>query len=467
MDTDASQDPATREQHFYVGTAKFAFSHPKRGIVFVRDPITIEAAAKYDLSPLILYGLAPAGTAIHTIRFSAAASPISFLGLLQEAWTTAPGLRGRPDVLKVNRHVAKAAPGLAHDLERLGVKLVVADGKDKRFPASLRNGQNVVLEFGWRFRDGDPELNSIDALNGAAIAHHRQRANPEIWERRSDKALGERTRHWLALSEKHLIAALPTSLDWKSGPWLWAWEASLPPAFPRTFAESHGVSWLVAGQALTSEVILDADDEEDFDGAGDDGQDFAVEKAKLIADCWPNEPLAIAKALGITARELKWYLTGQAALSSAARLELLTMLSIEYESNYDDYGAYGPCALIANSVRSISAAYDELTCGGDLEYSFEALPAKGTADPSWRYLVFKAYSKCACVIMIPRGSVVAEQFNDRTFINFDGQMIVKAEVYRDIVASCGRACAVPTANIPEMQAFADRNEDYLAAVAVE
>lgn len=182
-----------------------------------------------------------------------------------------------------------------------------------------------------------------------------------------------------------------------------------------------------------------------------------------MADSWPNQPLEIAKALGITARQLKWYLNGQADLSGADRLDLLAMLGIEYEETYGEYEAAGPCVLIANSVRSISAAYVELSCGGDLEYSFEALPDRGAADPSWRYLVFKAYRREPSIIMVPRGTVVAEQINDCTFINYDGQRLVKVGIYRDIVATCSRACAAPTANVPEMLAFAERDYEYFLA----
>lgn len=461
MNTVRPQDSVTREHHFYVATAKFAFSHLKRGIVFVRDPITIEAAAKYRLSPLTLYGITPAGTAIHFIRFSAADKPRSLCGMLQEAWGAASGLRGRPDILKVNRHVAGACPGLANELGPRGIKLIVADGKDKRFAAALRNGQNMVLQFGWRFRDDHPKLSSIDDLNAAAMAHHQQRVSSKFWEYGNDKELAERTRLWLSLPEMGMEVDLPASLDWTPGPWLAAWQVRLPPLCSRVFNDGHGVSWLLAGQPSSSqEGALDMYKE----NAGTDGYDYAVAKAKLMVDNWPNKMLDIARALGITARELKWYLNGQADLFDADRLELLSMLSVECDDRIsDDYEAFGPCVLLAGSVRSISAAYNELSCGGDLEYSFEALPDKGAADPSWRYLVFKAYRKEPSVIMVPRGSNVAEQLDSRTFINFDGQRTIKAEVYRDIVSSCGRACAAPTANVPEMSAFAERNHERLLA----
>lgn len=461
--TEPQNSSAAREQHFYVATAKFAFNHPQHCIVFVRDPISIEAAAEYGLTPLTLYGLVPAGTDIPFIRFSAGNSPIPFLEMLQEAWKTAPGLRGCPDTLRVSRHVATASPGLAVALERIGVGVVIADGADKRFPTSLRNGQNAVQYLGMRFRADDPELASIEALNTAAMTHHQQWSSSRSCEARSDKDLRGRLRSWLSLPVKQALIDVPSLLDWAPGPWLSAWENNVPPAGPRRIADSFGVNWLLAGQSHNSEAANEFDDEGGEGDIGDDNHDWAARKAKLVVDCWPNEPLAIAKALGITARDLKWYLTGQAPLSNSVRSGLLALLGVEFDEMHDDYDAFGPCVLVARSLRSIVAAYDDLACGGDLEFSFEALPAKGAADPSWRYLVFKAYSRDPSVVMIPRGSAVAEQLTEHAFIGFQGQRAVAAEVYRDIVASCGRACASPGANIPEMEALAQRIECHLTA----
>lgn len=457
MNADRGSHLPSREHNLYVAISKFVYNHPEHGVVFVRDPITISAAAEYGLTPLILYGLSPAQTAIHCIRFSAATSPVSLLEILQEAWRTAPGLRGCPDTLKVSRHVAKSSPRLVQELERLGVQLVVADGKDKRFSASLRNGQSVALGLGWRFQEGKPALDSIDALNRTAVTHHQQQIERRSWELRPNRDIAERTRQWMELPEETIGLNVPTSLDWEPGPWLSAWQVSLPPATPRVFTESYGVKWLVTPQSFSATGVHDVWEEE---APGDDSYDLAAEKVKLMVDCWPNEPLAIAKAVGITAKELNWYLTGQTSLAGTVRFRLLSILGITYVPNHGDYSAVGPCALVATSIRAVTAAYDELTGGGDLQCSFEAVPDKGIADPSWRYVVFKAYSNAPCVIMIPRGGAVAKQLNDRTFINFDGPLTIKSSIYHDIVASCGRASISPEANISEMLAFANRHERY-------
>ena len=47
----------TREHHFYVAIAKHVFQHTEKGIVFVGDPIRLKDAEKFNLKPLLLYGL--------------------------------------------------------------------------------------------------------------------------------------------------------------------------------------------------------------------------------------------------------------------------------------------------------------------------------------------------------------------------------------------------------------------------
>ncbi len=134
--------PSPREHHFYVATAKFLFHHPEHGIVSVRDPIKIKDAERYGLSPLILYGLTVAGLPIRWMTFTPFDQPRAFRDVLLEAWRNAAGLRGRPDILRVNRHLALASPELVRDMAKIEVRVEVAGAKEKSLPASLRSAQD-------------------------------------------------------------------------------------------------------------------------------------------------------------------------------------------------------------------------------------------------------------------------------------------------------------------------------------
>jgi hypothetical protein len=135
--------PLTREHYFYVSIAKFLFHHSEHGIVSVRDPIKIKGAEQYGLSPLILYGLTVAGLPIRWMTFTPANQPRAFRDVLLEAWRKAEGLRGRPDILRVNRHLAMAGPKLTADMAHIGVRLEVAGAREKSLPASLRSAQDA------------------------------------------------------------------------------------------------------------------------------------------------------------------------------------------------------------------------------------------------------------------------------------------------------------------------------------
>ncbi len=113
--------PSLREHHFYVAIAKFLFHHPEHGVVSVRDPIKIKDAERYGLSPLILYGITVAGLPIRWMTFTPVDQPRAFRDVLLEAWRNAEGLRGQPDILRINRHLATASPGLIGEMAKIGV----------------------------------------------------------------------------------------------------------------------------------------------------------------------------------------------------------------------------------------------------------------------------------------------------------------------------------------------------------
>ncbi|MXN53205.1 hypothetical protein GR158_19060 [Shinella sp. AETb1-6] len=154
-----------REHHFYVSIAKFLFHHSQHGIVTVRDPIRLANAAQRGLHPIMLYGVTVAGLPIRWLTFSPVDQPKSLCGVLLTAWKNAKGLRGLPDVLRMNRYVAQADPGLAEDLAQIGVRLEIADAKDKTVPASLRSAQDASA---WLLKKYDPAdmslAESVEAL---------------------------------------------------------------------------------------------------------------------------------------------------------------------------------------------------------------------------------------------------------------------------------------------------------------
>ncbi len=451
--------PSPRVHHFYVSIAKFLFYHVEHGIVSVRDPIKIKDTEQYGLSPLILYGLTVAGLPIRWMTFTSVEQPRAFRDVLLEAWSNAEGLRGRPDILRINRHLAMASPELARDMAIIQVQVEIADAKEKSLPASLRSAQDSSR---WLLRESDSkDLSLAGAIQ--ALCRDAQN-NHEFYARGGHRGMNSRKvedslQEWLTLPVRRPVSTLTGALDWEPGPWLSSWETALPPAQPRYFNLTgfDGRTWLLTGEKASEDII----EEDDF--WADSDYDNAAEIAKNLVSCWPNPPTEIAKCTGITLRELQWFSSGKASLDRHARFDLEELLGIEYDESIGRYVETGPYVLMAHNPLYIKEVYENLSNGGDA-CPCELIPRQGTADPSWRYVLINTYGKPPSIVMAPRGAKITERL-PHLFMNYDGIKSVTPELYRDIVSTCARACREPTANLREMREFGKRYEKYWADCA--
>lgn len=442
-----------REHHFYVAIAKFIFHHPEHGIVSVQDPIKIKDAERYGLSPLIIYGVTVAGLPIRWMTFTPVDQPRAFRDVLLDAWRNAEGLRGRPDILRVNRHLSKASPELVEEMAKIGVQVEVADAKEKSLPASLRSAQDSSR---WLLRkhDGkDLSLGPIQALCRYAQYDHDFRIK-DGHRGVSSREVEDRIQRWLTLPTQVPVPTVTGELDWEPGPWLSSWETSLPPDQPRylNLDGFDGSSWLLTGEKSPEDIVED----DDFWADGD--YDNAAEIAKNLVACWPNPPAEIAKCVGITLRELQWFTSGKAPLDRHARFGLEDLLGIEYDESMGCYVGAGPYVLVAQKPLALKEAYESISKGGDAR-PCEIVPRQGAADPSWRYVLINTYGEPPSIVMTPRGEKITERLPE-LLMNYAGISHVSPELYRDVVSTCARACREPAANIREMQEFVNRYEEH-------
>lgn len=442
---------SSREHHLYVSIAKFLFHGPQHGIVAVRDPIRLADAEHRGLNPIILYGITVAGLPIRWLTFSTIDQRKSLREVLLTAWRDAEGLRGLPDVLRTNRYIARADPGLANDLAKIGVRLEVADTKDKTVPASLRSAHDASRWLSQRHAPIDLSLTaSVEALCLDAQEDH----NLSMYRGLSNRKLDESIKQWLGLPMRKPSFASLEDLDWEAGPWLSSWETSLPPDQQRYF-HYDGISrrtWLLMGEDPPTAI---GDDDEILTY---DEYDNTPEIAKSLVACWPNPPKEIAAAVGTTLRQLQWFTSKRASLDGPARHDLARLLGIVYDERMGGYAPAGPYVLIARKAQAIEAIYQEVSGGGDA-CPCELVPAQGQADPSWRYVLINAHSTPPTIVMAPRGDAIIERLPD-LMMNYEGIRPVSLAFYRDVVATCARACQTPQANIREMTEFARRYEQY-------
>jgi len=444
-----------REHHFFVSTAKFIFHHPQHGIVAVRDPIRLADAKQRGLDPIVLYGVNVAGLPIRWLTFSTLDQRKSLSEVLLTAWRNAEGLRGMPDVLRVNRYVAQADPQLVADLARIGVRLEVADARDKTVPASLRSAHDASR---WLSRLHDPVdlslASSVEALCLDAHADHDWRASRSP-RGLSNRKLEEGIERWLDLPMRNPSPVPLEEKDWEAGPWLSSWETSLPPDQPRYFHQD-GMSrrtWLLLGEDPSE----DTDDDDDEFPAYEE-HDNTPEIARNLVACWPNPSKDVAAAAGITLRQLQWFTSERASLDQSTHYDLRRLLGIDYDERIGGYTSAGPYVLIARKPQAIEAIYQEISGGGDA-CPCELVPAQGQADPSWRYVLINAHSTPPTIIMAPRGETITERLPD-LIMNYEGIRPVSPAFYRDVVTTCARACQTPRANIQEMMEFAKRYERH-------
>ncbi|WP_259664576.1 hypothetical protein [Rhizobium binae] len=450
MDNQAQQP--IREHHFYVSTAKFLFHHPQHGIVAVRDPIRLADAERHGLSPIVLYGLTVAGLPIRWLTFSSTKQHASLRDVLLTAWRNAEGLRGLPDILRVNRYVAQSDPTLAAAIAKIGVRLEVADAKDKTVPASLRSAQDASLWLSKRHDPIDPSLAaSVEALCRDAHDDHDWRAGRGP-RGLSNRKLEDNIERWLELPMRTPADILLDKADWEAGPWLSAWETSLPPDQSRYFSHDGftGRIWLLSGEDPSEDV----DDDDDITAY--DGYDNVPEIAKNLVACWPNPPKEIAAAAGITLRQLQWFISERCTLDRSAHFDLERLLGIDDDERMGGYTSAGPYVLIARKAQAVEAVCLEISGGGDAR-PCEIVPAQGQADPSWRYVLINAFGRPPTLVMAPRGEAITERLPE-LIINYEGIRPVAPTFYRDVVSTCARACLTPEANVREMRNFAQRYE---------
>ncbi len=445
--------PSQREHHFYVAIAKFLFHHPQHGIVSVRDPIKIKDAERYWLSPLILYGLTVAGLPIRWMTFTPVDQPRAVRDVLLEAWRNAEGLRGRPDILRINRHLATASPELVGEMAIIGVQVEVADAREKSLPASLRSAQDSSKWLLGKHDRNDRSLTgSIQALcRDAQYDHdfHVRGGHRGV----NSREVEDRIQQWLALPAQVSEPTVTGELDWEPGSWLSSWETSLPPDQPRYFNLDgfDGRTWLLTGEKAPEDIV------EDDDFWADCDHDNAAEIAKNLVACWPNPPAEIARCAGVTLRELQWFTSGKAPLDRHARFDLKDLLGIEYDESMGGYVGAGPYVLMAHKPLALKEVYESISKGGDA-CPCEIVPRLGAADPSWRYVLINTYGEPPSIVMAPRGAKITERLPE-LLMNYDGIRPVAPEFYRDVVSTCARACREPVANIREMKDFVKRYEE--------
>jgi hypothetical protein len=134
-----------------------------------------------------------------------------------------------------------------------------------------------------------------------------------------------------------------------------------------------------------------------------------VELAKDMAACWRNSIFDIARTIGTSPRDLKWFLNCKADLDQRAVSELLSILGIEWTE--EDYEAAGPCVVVATDVHAAERVYDHLSGAGDVHVSCEVVPGSGKQIPAGDICFFSVHlagrSTSSCSSAAPKPPTIS------------------------------------------------------------
>ncbi|AET95222.1 hypothetical protein BSFA1_79540 (plasmid) [Burkholderia sp. SFA1] len=444
----------SRTHHLHIATAQSVFLHETHGVIFVAESINLDEAAELGLKLLLLYAVTADGVPIRWLTFSGHEDPQPISRILTRAWHEAVRLRGVPDRVALSHSLAHAYPDLQAKLSEINVELIMSDSKDRRCAAMLREAQRDAYKVSFWSNTTNTPVRTLADLNAMSTRWH----NDLDWLRNSSSvALNRRASYeqWVAYRHRSLDRPLRDSMDWVPGKWLSGW--SKIPQPPRRL-------FLTGGEGASKVVSEDPEIDSSVDDDAEQYVDDLAEKVGLLLKVWPNKASLVAREVGITLRELQWFVAEKADLPREIRWDLESIFGLERDEDYGFFEIEGPIVLIGTAGGPMISAYDELSHGGDLDFAVEAMPASGMADPSWRYILVQPCLGQTSVIMLARGSDAASRLDNGKFINFKGPQSIDSTLYRDIVATCGRACASPGMNRTEMRYVNQRHAEDLADI---
>ncbi|CAN7782440.1 hypothetical protein LJR175_008217 [Variovorax sp. LjRoot175] len=342
------------------------------------------------LSPLLVYNvIAPAFKRCFRMVVDARA-PLAISHFLAAAWQSEVQL-GMPMTLEAKQQILRADLGFVAWIRAQGVS-VIPPSSIKSINAFERASQDLRFAVHWRQSSYRPRPLSFENANEALLDHdrfcapiHHQtsmgRHNFDMWDSR----------------EKRFVKGAPIPDDWSATPLV---------EHPRARPDPS--------------LKVDVDD----DPAHVDG-------IKHVLAMWPNGRGAALKELGIKAADFDFWVQERSHLYSDDFTRLRVMLNLEYHDHFGEWMMGGGYLLIAKHPKDIVPAYEALSYGGDLEFSFEIVGPHGEQLPA-RFLVFSAWSGLSTIILFERGGAAEAVLDSGKLINLEAPRKASPDVWKDV-----------------------------------
>jgi len=425
---------------YSIQVSKRVFWCGESGLAICPDPIPArQATDEFGFGLVLVHALVVDGVKdsfglqVRFLQICRVENPVSPYEMLARIWATRV-FDALPGTLKVGRNIDRAMPQLRQDIERLGIEYVVAESSDRSFNANVSvAGKDSFFDFfAPAGEHPDQEILTEELVNQNKLRHASWRsegAGVELPPSEQDYTSVDWAADWTLVGQKAVPPVLGT--------------IRIDPAEPFRIAEG--------GPPLFRSPVIVVDEE--IDQALDNPWIAGIQEyAKVLLACWPHPATTVAKTIGISKKQLDRFLRGKELPETDVLVKLAAYLSIGEGAGWSnsEVAPLGAYLLLPTKQKDAVQVYDELSHGGDLDISMEIVPESAPADPSWRYLLFAECMTFPSVMMMPRGSEVAElldyprdprtRYLSSPLLNCDGTRAVPNAFYRDVQRVCGQIC---------------------------
>jgi hypothetical protein len=342
------------------------------------------------LTALLVYSVVAPAYSFYSRLLVDASSPVSISSFLAKAWSKEAGL-GMPYSLEVKQQVLTADRGYTAWIRSHGVELV-PPSSIKSIISFERSSLDVQIATWWG-RGDNQALRKLDRAN-AAIQEY------DIFSPRfsSRKSMETHTFEAWHARDMRFFVGKPLVTDWDAA-------VLVEKVRPRPSAE----------------LIVHADDD----------PAIFVEGIKEISAMWPGGRRAFFGGLTFSRKEFDFWVAGRANLDQSDFAQIRELANIDYRDEYDEWELGGGYLLMATTPSSVISAYDTLSHGGDLRFSFEVLGPLGEL-PALRFLVFASCCGMANIILFERGGPAEKALNERKLINLQDAVHAPLDVWETV-----------------------------------
>lgn len=439
--------PSLRHHYLFASVTKHVFMHQQRGVVFAHDAIHSSDAEYMGLRPLYLLGISLAEIPLAFLQFTSCDDVLDIGGFLDKAWSSASGLRGRPDEVTISRQLDDNTPNLKARLTSLGIQVNIADKSAKKLAAKLRSAQRAASSINLL----DP-VHNLDELNLSAQKRHEF----NIRRLKMDYANRQAAAEWMQVPIQQHSASVGPIVCSNSA---WMTKNGGHPIDKR----SRELISAPKGNYLRSIDLVDQahTETDDPDTYVPTYEDNRPELLKELLPNWPNPIAELSELCELSAAKIKSLAEKKSYLPRLEVEKLFEFLGFErlYDRTYS-YTLSPNGVLIGRSFRALSYLHLDFSNGGDGVF-FEAVPESEPRDPRWCYFISSVCDAGGFyVILADRGSSTFDKIC-KTFCGDEVAKEVPDQFYRDLVKATEIACAHTLLNDHAIGQFAAHYNDVI------